>query len=185
MIPVVLPTTLHSPTYVYYPPQIALTPTLTPPRSEAIIKGVLKSVKSPRSQLCKAAVLAVADLLHSLKGTALPYFDIGGPSKPATSLLSSLLIKGVTDKKFVQEAVTETLSELPTLPRLDIALVLPQLLAYTAHKNPKVRAYVAATCVGCVQNGGTEAVGGELVEVLKAGVRLVVDKTPEARDAGR
>ena len=58
----------------------------------------------------------MADIFHRFQEASFAYLDVGGPAKPATSLLSQLLSKGTTDKKFVQDAVSDALAELPALP---------------------------------------------------------------------
>ena len=76
-------------------------------------------------------------MIRTFQDSILPYLSIGGTQKPATSLLSQLLLKGSSnDKRFVIEeakaalqAVAQSIAPLSLLP-----LLLPQV----QHKSPKV-----------------------------------------------
>lgn len=81
--------------------------------------------------------MTTADLIESFRDELLPHLDIGGATKPASSLLSQLLLKGSSnDKRFVIEEVQRTLAAAAEF--ISAPMFLDRLVPYAAHKNPKV-----------------------------------------------
>ena len=82
--------------------------------------------------------MAAADVVRTYKDSIEPYLNLGGPAKPAESLLYQLLLKGSSnDKKFVVEEAKTTLNSIAE--GISPMLLLDHTLPYADHKSPKVR----------------------------------------------
>lgn len=134
-----------------------------------------KSVKNPRSALCKTAIMACADIFKSYHEHLLDILD---------PLLLQLLLKASQDKRFVCEEAERTL-EVMTL-WIPPQPMLQKLQPYVKHNNPKIRAKASV----CVYNSATR-LGVEdidqigLESLLKIAAAQLNDRLPEARDASR
>eukprot|EP00270_Netrium_digitus_P004003 TRINITY_DN14873_c1_g1_i1.p1 TRINITY_DN14873_c1_g1~~TRINITY_DN14873_c1_g1_i1.p1 ORF type:complete len:277 (-),score=52.84 TRINITY_DN14873_c1_g1_i1:351-1181(-) len=136
---------------------------------------VLKSLKNPRSALCKTSLMALADAFSFLQDSMLQHVD---------ALLLQLLMKASHDKKFVCEeaesalhAMAVSLSPIPTLQKLQM---------YVAHRNPRVRAKAAVFIHQCAERLDIEGLKSFGLDVLLKIVAVELsDQLPEARDAAR
>ncbi|CAG9459977.1 unnamed protein product [Pedinophyceae sp. YPF-701] len=82
-------------------------------RVPELLRLVLKSLRSPRSQLCKAAVMCAGDFFDAFEDEVAGEVDKGGVARPAESIVHQLLIKATSnDKKFVSEEAKAALAEL-------------------------------------------------------------------------
>lgn len=135
--------------------------------------------------MCKTAVLCLADMLHVLKDEMLPHLDIGGPSKPASSVLCQLFLKSCADKHFVAEEVQKALRAMGR--ELNVIKLSRLLIPYaSAHKNPNVRGKAGMTLAIVTERMTSDdwkEIG--LSTVLKTAAVLVTDRTPDAREAAR
>ena len=133
----------------------------------------------------QTAVMCVADLFAVFGNAMVPYMDMGSLTRPATSLLLQLLLKASSnDKRFVIEEVQLSLTTMAK--SVDPAASLDRLLPYAAHRNPKVRAQVAAVLAAAAHQMTPEDLaqyGND--QLLKVGGDLVTDNTPDARTAAR
>jgi hypothetical protein len=146
---------------------------------------VVKSVRSLRSALCKTAIMTATDLCARYGDALLPLADAGGAAAPAASLLAQVLFKAASnDKRFVIEEAQRALEALAEA--LPPAELLPLLVPYTEHKNPKVRGRAAGVAAAAAARlSPSQAAAHGLPQLLKAAGRLITDNTPEARDAAK
>ncbi|XP_047155682.1 TOG array regulator of axonemal microtubules protein 1 isoform X1 [Vigna umbellata] len=146
-----------------------------------IVLVVTKTMKNPRSALCKTAIMAAADIFNAFGDKLLD---------PETSdafdgLLLQLLLKASQDKRFVCEeadrALSSMVSSMTPLP------LLQKLRVYVSHKNLRVRAKAAVSLSNCVSKmqGLEEMEHFGLAELIEVAADLLNDRLPEARDAAR
>ncbi|QCE13267.1 TOG array regulator of axonemal microtubules protein 2 [Vigna unguiculata] len=145
-----------------------------------IVLVVAKTMKNPRSALCKTAIMAAADIFNASGDKLLD---------PETSdafdgLLLQLLLKASQDKRFVCEeadrALGSMVSSMTPLP------LLQKLRVYVSHKNLRVRAKAAVSLSNCVSKMGLEEMEQfSLAELIEVAADLLNDRLPEARDAAR
>ncbi|WVZ17966.1 hypothetical protein V8G54_005288 [Vigna mungo] len=172
-----------------------------------IVLVVAKTMKNPRSALCKTAIMAAADIFNAFGDKLLD---------PETSdafdgLLLQLLLKASQDKRFVCEeadrALGSMVSSMTPLP------LLQKLRVYVSHKNLRVRAKAAVSLSNCVSKmvsrhynhmvdinsffyvvvfvpmhcskGLEEMEQFGLAELIEVAADLLNDRLPEARDAAR
>ncbi|BAT80265.1 hypothetical protein LR48_Vigan468s008600 [Vigna angularis] len=146
----------------------------------SIVLVVTKTMKNPRSALCKTAIMAAADIFNAFGDKLLD---------PETSdafdgLLLQLLLKASQDKRFVCEeadrALSSMVSSMTPLP------LLQKLRVYVSHKNLRVRAKAAVSLSNCVSKMGLEEMEHfGLAELIEVAADLLNDRLPEARDAAR
>ncbi|KAL2341765.1 hypothetical protein Fmac_009705 [Flemingia macrophylla] len=145
-----------------------------------IVLVVAKTMRNPRSALCKTAIMAAADIFSAFGDKLLD---------PSTSdafdgLLLQLLLKASQDKRFVCEEADRALglmvSSMTPLP------LLQKLRVYVSHKNLRVRAKAAVSVSDCVSKMGLEQMEEfGLAELIEVAADLLNDRLPDARDAAR
>ncbi|KAL9314839.1 hypothetical protein ACSQ67_020291 [Phaseolus vulgaris] len=145
-----------------------------------IVLVVAKTMRNPRSALCKTAIMAAADIFNASGDKLLD---------PETSdafdgLLLQLLLKASQDKKFVCEeadrALGSMVSSMTPLP------LLQKLRVYVSHKNPRIRAKAAVSLSNCVSKMVVEEMEQfGMAKLIEVAADLVNDRLPEARDAAR
>ncbi|KAJ0979814.1 hypothetical protein J5N97_015288 [Dioscorea zingiberensis] len=151
------------------------------PILENVMLVMVKSMKSPRSALCKTSIMASTDIFQSL-GHLLP-----STTKDACAfdhLLLQLLIKASQDKKFVcdeaEKALETMTSSISCLP------LIKKLQPFVNHANPRVRAKAAVSVSKCVSKMDIETMKEfGLAVLLQAAAGLLNDRLPEAREAAR
>lgn len=85
----------------------------------------------------QTAIMSVADVIRTFKEETEPFLNKGGVSKPASSLLYQLLLKGSSnDKRFVVEEAKATLTVMAE--NITPGVLLQHILPYAEHKSPKV-----------------------------------------------
>ncbi|RDX65057.1 hypothetical protein CR513_56317, partial [Mucuna pruriens] len=94
-----------------------------------VITFIAKSLKNPRSAVCKTAIMTSADIFSAYNDLIIDSLD---------PLLVQLLLKSSQDKLFVCEATERDLISMTTWTSL-ISL-LPKLQPYLKDKNPRIRA---------------------------------------------
>lgn len=150
------------------------------PILDKVLLVVVKSMKNPRSALCKTSVMASADIFKAF-GDEL--FE--SPNSDAfDNVLLQLLLKASQDKKFVCEeadkalkAMVESMTPLPLLHKLH---------TYVKHSNMRIRAKAAISishCVSKMELDGMKEFG--FVSLVQIAVNLLNDRLPEAREAAR
>ncbi|XP_014500331.1 TOG array regulator of axonemal microtubules protein 1 isoform X2 [Vigna radiata var. radiata] len=145
-----------------------------------IVLVVAKTMKNPRSALCKTAIMAAADIFNAFGDKLLD----PETSDAVDGLLLQLLLKASQDKRFVCEeadrALGSMVSSMTPLP------LLQKLRVYVSHKNLRVRAKAAASLSTCVSKMGLEEMEQfGLAELIEVAADLLNDRLPEARDAAR
>ncbi|KAL7144463.1 hypothetical protein ABFS83_07G013700 [Erythranthe nasuta] len=149
------------------------------PILEKVVLVMVKSIKNPRSALCKTSIMASSDIFKAF-GVQL----IESTSDALSQLLLQLLLKSSQDKKFVCEEADKALSimvdSMAPLP------LLRKLSACVGHSNLRIRAKAAVSFANCVSKmdlKGMEAFG--LASLIKMAANLRNDKLPEAREAAK
>jgi hypothetical protein len=161
----------------------------------AVMSTLIKSIKSPRSNVSKSAIITTRDLF-CLRPDRMGAFIAEDPQlKNTNSLLSVLLTKASSnEKKFVVDEAVASLDRMSR--RVDRGLVLaPVLAGCTEHKNPKVRgrSFMLLSRLlsreGEQVRGESEAgfllTGGVLESIVVACHKGSTDNTPEARESSR
>ena len=81
--------------------------------------------------------MAAGDIISVFRDDIEPYLNKGGSSKPASSLLYQLLLKGSSnDKRFVVEEAKNALEIMARA--ISPTLMLGHIIPYAEHKSPKV-----------------------------------------------
>ncbi|KAL4564928.1 hypothetical protein LXL04_029004 [Taraxacum kok-saghyz] len=154
--------------------------TLLLPILEKVVLVLVKSMKNPRSALCKTSIMAASDVFKSygdklLESTTCDAVD---------HMILQLLLKASQDKKFVCEEAEKTLKTM-------VAFIAPipllhKLKAYVSHGNMRVRAKAAVSISHSVSkmNVGEMREYGVVV-LVKMAAELLKDRLPEAREAAR
>ncbi|TKY56740.1 FAM179B protein [Spatholobus suberectus] len=94
-----------------------------------VITSIAKSLKSPRSAVCKTAIMTSADIFSAYNDLIIDSLD---------PLLVQLLLKSSQDKRFVCEAAERALISMTTW--ISPISLLPKLQPYLKNKNPRIRA---------------------------------------------
>ncbi|CAN0924455.1 TOG array regulator of axonemal microtubules protein 1 [Linum grandiflorum] len=140
-----------------------------------VIPLLVKSLKNPRSAVCKTTIMACADIFLTYNDQIVDSLD---------ALLLQLLLKSSQDKRFVCEAAEKALTALTT--SVSPTLLLPKLQPHLYSKNPRIRAKASIYFCRSVPRLGTEGIIvygiDKLVEVA---ARQLSDKLPESREAAR
>ncbi|CAA0820205.1 ARM repeat superfamily protein [Striga hermonthica] len=140
-----------------------------------VIALVLKSLKNPRSALCKTAIMTCADIFKAYNDDIIEFLD---------PLLVQLLLKASQDKKFVCEAAESALKSLTS--SVSPLLLLPKLQPYIKNRNPRIRAKASVCISRSVQELGSEGIGEfGLDKLIQIGASQLSDQLPESRDAAR
>jgi hypothetical protein len=102
---------------------------------ETLVPLIVKSVKNPRSDVCKTALMTCADIFKA-NGDLMVH--------SINPLLVQLFMTASQDKCFVCEAATSTLTSLTSW--IFPLLLKPTMLPYLKNKNPGIRSK-ASSCV--------------------------------------
>ncbi|XP_012573422.2 uncharacterized protein [Cicer arietinum] len=151
------------------------------PILDKIVLVVAKTMKNPRSALCKTSIMAASDIFNAF-GDKL--FD-PSISDAFDSLMLQLLLKASQDKRFVcEEAVKALGSMVGTMTPLPL---LQKLRVYVSHTNLRVRAKAAVSLSKCVSKmqGIEEMEEFGMEKLIEVAADLLNDRLPEARDAAR
>jgi hypothetical protein len=150
------------------------------PILDKILLVVVKSMKNPRSALCKTSIMAASDIFNAF-GDKL--FD-PSTSEAFGGLLLQLLLKASQDKKFVCEEAEKALGSM--VGSMTPLPLLQKLRVSVSHTNLRIRAKAAVSLSKCVSKMGIDEMEefgmGKLIEVA---ADLVNDRLPEAREAAR
>ncbi|KAL8124370.1 hypothetical protein AgCh_012138 [Apium graveolens] len=140
-----------------------------------VVSLVVKSLKNPRSAVCKTAVMTSADIFKAYNDRIIDSLD---------PLLVQLLLKSSQDKRFVCEAAEKTLIAMTTW--VSPVLLLPKLQTYLKHKNPRIRAKASMCfCRSVLRLGfdGVETYG--IDKLIHVAALQLSDQLPESREAAR
>ncbi|KAG7555289.1 Armadillo-type fold [Arabidopsis suecica] len=96
---------------------------------EKVIPLVVKSLKNPRSAVCKTACMTSADIFSAYNNHITDLLE---------PLLTQLLLKSSQDKRFVCEAAEKALTAMTKY--VSPTLLLPKLQPCLKNRNPRIRA---------------------------------------------
>ncbi|XP_011085815.1 uncharacterized protein LOC105167705 [Sesamum indicum] len=140
-----------------------------------MISLVVKSLKNPRSAVCKTAIMASADIFRAYNDDIIDSLD---------PLLVQLLLKSSQDKKFVCEAAEIALIALTS--SVSPLLLLPKLQPYIKNRNPRIRAKASMCISRSVPRLGVDGIEAFGIDkLIQIGASQLSDQLPESRDAAR
>ncbi|XP_051115520.1 uncharacterized protein LOC127240734 isoform X2 [Andrographis paniculata] len=140
-----------------------------------VISLVVKSLKNPRSAVCKTAIMTSADIFKVYNNDIIDSLD---------PLLVQLLLKASQDKKFVCEAAESALIALTS--SVSPILLLPKLQPYVKNRNPRIRAKASMCISRSVPRLGAEEINTLGIDkLIQIGASQLSDQLPESRDAAR
>ncbi|XP_051120402.1 uncharacterized protein LOC127244107 [Andrographis paniculata] len=140
-----------------------------------IISLVVKSLKNPRSAVCKTAIMASVDIFKVYNDGIIDSVD---------PLLVQLLLKSSQDKRFVCEAADNALIALTS--SVSPLLLLPKLQPYVKNRNPRIRAKASMCISRSVQRMGPDEIKAfGIDQLVQVGASQLSDQLPGSRDAAR
>lgn len=142
---------------------------------DEVISLVVKSLKNPRSAVCKTGIMTAADLFKEYNDAIIDSLD---------PLLVQLLLKSSQDKKFVCEAAESALISLTSW--VSPILLLPKLQPYVKNRNPRIRAKASMCISRSVSRLGVDGIDAFGIDkLIEIGASQLSDRLPESRDAAR
>ncbi|XAR51851.1 hypothetical protein NMG60_11006613 [Bertholletia excelsa] len=142
---------------------------------ENVIPLIVKSLKSPRSAVCKTAIMTSADIFSAYNDHIIDSLD---------PLLVQLLLKSSQDKRFVCEAAERALISMTTW--ISPILLLPKLQPYLKNRNPRIRAKASMCFCRSVPRLGMEGIKAYGIDTLiQIAASQLSDQLPESREAAR
>ncbi|KAG8482843.1 hypothetical protein CXB51_024433 [Gossypium anomalum] len=140
-----------------------------------LIPLVVKSLKNPRSAVCKTAIMTSADIFSAYNDDLIEFLD---------PLLVQLLLKSSQDKRFVCEAAERAL-EVMTTSVFPMSL-LPKLQPYLKNRNPRIRAKASMCFSRSVPRLGVEGIQEYGIDkLIQVAASQLSDQLPESREAAR
>ncbi|XP_050225641.1 uncharacterized protein LOC126675102 [Mercurialis annua] len=140
-----------------------------------VVPLIVKSLKNPRSALCKTAIMTSADIFNAYNDQIIESLD---------PLLLQLLLKSSQDKRFVCEAAERALVAMTTC--VSPTLLLPKLKPYLKHRNPRIRAKASMYFSRSVPRLGSEGIKSYGIdELIQVAASQLCDQLPESREAAR
>ncbi|CAA3020392.1 TOG array regulator of axonemal microtubules 1-like [Olea europaea subsp. europaea] len=140
-----------------------------------VISLIVKSLKNPRSAVCKTAIMTCADIFKAYTDDIIDSLD---------PLLLQLLLKSSQDKRFVCEAAERALIALTT--SVSPLLLLPKLQPYIKNRNPRIRAKASMCFCRSVPLLGIEEIEAFGIDkLIQTAASQLGDQLPESRDAAR
>ncbi|KAH7660148.1 CLASP N-terminal domain-containing protein [Dioscorea alata] len=141
----------------------------------SVIPLIVKSLKNPRSAVCKTAIMTSADIFKVYGDVIIDSVD---------PLLVQLLLKSSQDKRFVCEAAVTALIAMTTW--VSPSLLLPKLQPYLKNKNPRIRAKASMCFSRSVPRLGIEGIKSYGIDKLvQTAASQLSDQLPESREAAR
>lgn len=141
----------------------------------AVIPLIVKSLKNPRSAVCKTAIMTSADIFKIYSDSVVDSSD---------PLLLQLLLKSSQDKRFVCEAAETALIAMTTC--ISPSLLLPKLQSYLKNKNPRIRAKASMCFSRSVPRLGLEGIKAYGIDkLIQIAASQLSDQLPESREAAR
>lgn len=142
---------------------------------ENVIPLIVKSLKNPRSAVCKTAIMTSADIFSAYSDHIIDSLD---------PLLVQLLLKSSQDKRFVCEAAERALIAMTTW--ISPITLLPKLQPYLKNKNPRIRAKASMCFCRSVPRLGVEGVKAYGIDkLIQIAAAQLSDQLPESREAAR
>ncbi|KAL3526038.1 hypothetical protein ACH5RR_014410 [Cinchona calisaya] len=140
-----------------------------------LITLIVKSLKNPRSAVCKTAIMTSSDIFKAYGDNIIDSLD---------PMLVQLLLKSSQDKRFVCEAAERTLISMTTW--ISPVTLLPKLQPYLKNRNPRIRAKAAMCFSRSVPRLGIEGIKEFGIDkLIEIAVSQLSDQLPESREAAR
>ncbi|KAI0488928.1 hypothetical protein KFK09_028767 [Dendrobium nobile] len=140
-----------------------------------LIPKIVKSLKNPRSAVCKTAIMTCGDIFKVYNDLIIDFLD---------PLLVQLLLKSSQDKRFVCEASETALIAMTTW--ISPSLLLPRLQPYLKNKNPRIRAKASMCFSRSVPRLGVEGIKAYGInKLIEIAASQLIDKLPASREAAR
>ncbi|KAJ0960410.1 hypothetical protein J5N97_001772 [Dioscorea zingiberensis] len=140
-----------------------------------VIPLIVKSLKNPRSAVCKTAIMTSADIFKIYSDMIIDSVD---------PLLVQLLLKSSQDKRFVCEAAETALIAMTTW--VSPTLLLPKLQPCLKNKNPRIRAKASMCFSRSVPRLGIEGIKSYGIDkLIQTAASQLSDQLPESREAAR
>ncbi|CAK9157481.1 unnamed protein product [Ilex paraguariensis] len=142
---------------------------------ESVIPLIVKSLKNPRSAVCKTAIMTSADIFNAYSDDIIDSLDL---------MLLQLLLKSSQDKRFVCEAAERALIAMTTWA--SPILLLPKLQPYLKNRNPRIRAKASMCFCRSVPRLGVDGIKAYGIDMLiQIAATQLSDRLPESREAAR
>ncbi|CAK9160166.1 unnamed protein product [Ilex paraguariensis] len=142
---------------------------------ERVIPLIVKSLKNPRSAVCKTAIMTSADIFSAYGDHIVDSLD---------PVLVQLLLKSSQDKRFVCEAAERSLIAMTTW--VSPNLLLPKLQPYLKNRNPRIRAKASMCFCKSVPRLGVEGIKAYGIDkLIQIAATQLSDQLPESREAAR
>ncbi|KAJ1255091.1 hypothetical protein BS78_K292100 [Paspalum vaginatum] len=142
---------------------------------EPLVPLVVKSVKNPRSAVCKTALMTCADIFKAYGDLMVESID---------PLLVQLFLKASQDKRFVCEAAEAALISMTSW--ISPSLLLPRMQPYLKNRNPRIRAKASVCFSKSVPRLDTEGIKEfGMVKLIQIAATQLSDQLPESREAAR
>ncbi|KZV36135.1 hypothetical protein F511_20267 [Dorcoceras hygrometricum] len=140
-----------------------------------VISLIVKSLKNPRSAVCKTAIMTSADIFKAYNDDMIDSLD---------PLLVQLLLKSSQDKRFVCEAAESALITLTNW--VSPLSLLPKLQPHIKNRNPRIRAKASMCISRSVPRLGVDGIEEFGIDkLIQIGASQLSDQLPESRDAAR
>ncbi|PKI55220.1 uncharacterized protein LOC116215389 [Punica granatum] len=140
-----------------------------------VIAFLVKSLKNPRSAVCKTGIMTSTDIFHAYNDQLIDFLD---------PLLVQLLLKSSQDKKFVCEAAEKALVAMTS--SVSPTLLLPKLQPHLKHRNPRIRAKASVCFCRSVLRLGIEGIKTYGIDkLIQTAASQLSDQLPESREAAR
>ncbi|GFS45097.1 ARM repeat superfamily protein [Actinidia rufa] len=153
---------------------------------ENVIPLIVKSLKNPRSALCKTAIMTSADIFSAYSDHIIDSLDPLFYCFPTVSCLASATssLKSSQDKRFVCEAAEKALIAMTTW--VSPILLLPKLQPNLKHRNPRIRAKASMCFCRSVLRLGVEGIKAFGIDkLIQIAASQLSDQLPESREAAR
>ncbi|MQM15552.1 hypothetical protein Taro_048496 [Colocasia esculenta] len=156
---------------------------------DTLISLIVRSLKNPRSAVCKTAIMTSADIFKVYGDGIIDSCDplflyCYGKISVIFLLLVQLLLKSSQDKKFVCDAAERALVAMTTW--VSPALLLPKLQPYLKHKNSRIRAKASVSFCRSVPQLGAEGMRAFGIDkLIQMAASQLSDQLPESREAAR
>ncbi|KAL5222642.1 hypothetical protein ABZP36_027355 [Zizania latifolia] len=142
---------------------------------ESLVPLIVKSVKNPRSAVCKTALMTCADIFKAYGDLLVDSID---------PLLVQLFLKASQDKRFVCEAAEAALISMTSW--IAPSALLPKMQPYLKNRNPRIRAKASVCFSKSVPHFGVEGIKEYgLDKLVQIAATQLSDQLPESREAAR
>ncbi|XP_015695990.1 uncharacterized protein LOC102702588 isoform X2 [Oryza brachyantha] len=142
---------------------------------EPLVPLIVKSVKNPRSAVCKTALMTCADIFKAYGDLMVDSID---------PLLVQLFLKSSQDKRFVCEAAEAALISMTSW--IAPSALLPKVQPYLKNRNPRIRAKASMCFSKSVPHFVVEGIKEYgMDKLVQIAATQLSDQLPESREAAR